>query len=413
MQSKVLALRFLLATTVFAVAAPALSAQSVERTYQRACDGGEIRRCTLLGLIYETGAGGDDPDVERAIELYRQACDFGLPIGCTRLALAQQSPPAGPRENGFARMGHIADGETGAPIVDAVVEIPRLGLRLMADAAGRVDFGTLPRGRHIVTAGKFGYERVEGELPVPWDSDFLMLLEPLAPDSDEALGGIFGRIVEDGTGVELAYVDVTIATDPPIQIVTGADGRFNVGSIEPGSVDVTFSLIGYEPRTTTVDVQAGATLELRASLATQAIELEPIEVIVGSGYLHRSGFYQRSRHSIGTQFTRSDLDRIDPMTVSEVLRRVPGVAVMDTRRGRVPITNRAGGPVGQGDCRLRPYLDGMAMFEWNIDDVLPGDLEAVEIYHGPSVPVEYARLVDPDGHYPCGVVLLWTTRGRR
>jgi hypothetical protein len=162
-----------------------------------------------------------------------------------------------------------------------------------------------------------------------------------------------------------------------------------------------------------VAVEAGATLELRASLSTQAIELEPIEVVVVSGYLHRSGFYQRSGHSIGTQFARSDLDRIDPMVVSEILTRVPGVAVLQTRRGVVPITSRAGGPVGQGDCRLRPYLDGMAMFEWNIDDVLPDDLEAIEVYHGPSVPVEYARLVDPDGHYPCGVVLLWTTRGRR
>ena len=413
MASRVMAPRLLLATLLLAAAATALSAQSVERTYQRSCDGGEVRSCTLLGLIYETGANGDDPDVERAIELYRQACDFGLPSGCTRLALAQQVPPAGPREGGFARVGHIADGETGAPIVDAVVEIPRLGLMLMADAAGRVEFGALPRGRHRVIAGRMGYDRVEGELPVPWDSDFLMLLDRTEPNAEDVLGGIFGRIVEDGTGTELAYVDVTIAADPPIQIVTGSDGRFNIGSLQPGTIEVTFSLIGYAPRTTTVVIEPGSTLELRASLSTQAIELEPIEVIVGSGYLQRSGFYQRSRHSIGTQFTRGDLDRIDPMIVSEVLMRVPGVAVLQTRRGVVPITTRAGSVLGQGDCRLRPYLDGIAMYDWNIDDVLMDDLEAVEVYHGPSAPPEYQGLVDPDGHYPCGVILLWTTRGRR
>jgi hypothetical protein len=408
-----MALRFLSVAWMFAAGVSALSAQSVERSHQRACDGGEVRSCTLLGLIYETGAGGDDPDVARAIELYRRACDAGLPSGCTRLALAQQAPPAGPREGGFVRVGHIADAETGAPIVDAVVEIPRLGLRFMADEAGRVEPGALPRGRHTVTAGKFGYERVEGDLPVPWDSDFLMLLERIEPTEEETLGGVLGRIVEDGTGRDLSYVDVTIHAATPIELVTGPDGRFSVAGLQPGPVDVTFSLIGYAPRTTTVVVEAGTTLEVRASLSTQAIELAPIEVVVGSGYLQRSGFYLRSRNSIGTQFTRSDLDRIDPVMVSQLLERVPGVAVLQTRRGAVPISARAGNPIGQGDCRLRPYLDGMAMHDWNIDNLRPDDIEAIEIYHGPAAPIEYQRLVDPDGHYPCGVVLVWTTRGRR
>ncbi len=405
-----MALRLILAALMLSVGPSALSAQGVEQRHRRACEGGELQSCTLLGLIYETGTGGDDPDVQRAIVLYQRACDFGLAAGCTRLALAQQRPADETPRSELERVGYIADASTGEPIPEAVLEIPELDIRLMADAAGRIALGELPRGRHEVIAGRFGYERVEGELPVPWDSDFLMLLERLSPSDQDMLGGIFGRIVEDGSGRDLGYVDVTIHAATPIQLLTGPDGRFNVGSLQPGPVDVTFSLIGYAPRTTTLVVEPGTTLEVRASLATQAIELEPIEVVVGSGYLQRRGFYQRSRNSIGTQLSRRDLDLIDPIAVSDVLLRVPGVAVLQTRRGSVPISTRLGSALGQGDCRLRTYLDGVAVYDWDIDQLRPDDLEALEIYHGPTAPIEYQSLMDPDGHYPCGAILAWTKR---
>lgn len=394
-----------------AAVVPPLSAQSVERTHERACDNGELRDCVLLGLIYETGTGDDAPDVQRAIPLYQRACEFGIEAGCVRLALAQQAPPAGPRQEGFVRVGYIADAETGAPIAEAVVEVPRLGLRVLADEAGRVDLGALPRGRHRVTAGRLGYDRVEGDLPVPWERDFLMLLDRIEPTEADTHGAIYGRVVEEGTGRELPYVDVTLAGESPVQLVTGPDGRFSVAGLEPGTLDVTFTLIGYEPRTTTLQIRPGETLEVRASLSTQVIELEPIQVIVGSGYLQRTGFYRRTRTSVGYQLSRADLDEIDPVVMSEVLMRVPGVNVLQTRRGAVPVTARLETALGQGECRLRPYLDGMAMFEWDFDSVRPGDVEAIEVYHGAAAPIEYSRLMDPDGHYPCGVILIWTTRG--
>src|SRR5262245_23819396 len=95
------------------------AAQNVQETYRRGCEGGEVASCTLLGLIYETGAGGQR-DLPRAMELYGRACDFGIEVGCTRLALAQATPPPPPDEDGFVRYGQVADSETGAPIPQAV-----------------------------------------------------------------------------------------------------------------------------------------------------------------------------------------------------------------------------------------------------------------------------------------------------
>ena len=117
---------------------------------------------------------------------------------------------------------------------------------------------------------------------------------------------------------------------------------------------------------------------MRAALSTQVIELEPIQVVVGSGYLQRTGFYRRTRTAIGYQLSRSQLDDMHPIVMSDVLMRVPGVRIIQNGRGAVPITTRLETALGQGDCRMRPYLDGMAMFEWNLDSLRPDDVEAID-----------------------------------
>ena len=401
--------RVLLAFILFAGGVRAAAAQDLERDNRRACEAGEMRACTLLGLIYETGAAGER-DLERAIELYQRACDFGLPAGCTRLAFAQGAPPDSARDNGYIRVGHIADAETGEPIGEAVVDVPLLNIRVLADEAGRVDLGRLPRGRHRVVAGRLGYGRLEGELPSPSDEDFLMLLDRTEPDEEATLGGVFGRVTEEGTGWALAYVDITLAGPPPVQTITTPDGRFSLAGLEPGPVEVTFSLIGYAPRTTTIIIQAGETLDIRATMSTQAIELPAIEVMIGSGYLERTGFYRRSRLAMGVQFTRRDLADIDAIVASDILLRAPGVSVVHGRDGARAVASRLGGATGQSECRLRAYLDGVAVHDFDLDTLRPDDLEAIEIYHGPSVPIEYSQLMDPDGVYPCGAILIWTRR---
>ena len=50
------------------------------------------------------------------------------------------------------------------------------------------------------------------------------------------------------------------------------------------------------------------------------------------------------------------------------------------------------------------------MFDWDFDLVLPGDIEGVEVFQGSGAPIEYRNIIEPDGTYPCGVVLIWTRR---
>lgn len=391
-------------------ARPAL-AQDVVRAHRAACEAGELASCTLLGLVYESGAAGER-DLDEALELYGRACDRGVEPACVRLRLASRSPLKPPPTDPYVRVGRVADAETGAPVPEAVVDVPALGLRVLADEAGRVDLGRLPSGRHRIVVRRLGYERVEGTLPVPWSTEFLTLLPPSAAAAEAPFGRIFGRVTDLATGEPLSDVEVVLLAGTEGRTVSNASGRFGFAGLEPGTVEVRLSRLGYETRTTTVTIERGRTVEIHAALSSRPIELEPIRVVVGSPYLERSGFYLRARSSAGSVFTRADLERFQPIGVSDVAARAPGVSVVRGRRGTEFVTLRESDRAYPGPCRLLPYLDGVRMTEWDVDAVRPEDLEAIEIYQGSDTPAEYANLYDMYGTPMCGVVLIWTRRGR-
>ena len=50
-------------------------------------------------------------------------------------------------------------------------------------------------------------------------------------------------------------------------------------------------------------------------------------------------------------------------------------------------------------CQLRIFVDGLPADGWDIDSIPPEYLEAMEVYQGLAVPIQYGP--------SCGVVLIW------
>ena len=395
---------------LLALAAPAASQTPDFHTEQAdSCALGDLRSCSVLGLIYESGAGGVR-DIGRATELYERACAREVEAACLRLELLSSQAVPAPSDP-FVRFGRVADAESGAPLANAIIELPNLDLRRIADQWGRVDLGRLPRGRHRILVRRYGYDEVTGELPVPWDSEFVLFMFPDEVDESPALGRVFGQITDAATGQPLANVEVTLLAPNPVQTITNPDGRFSFAGVPPGSAEVRVSMLGYEERREELRIQAGRTVEVYASLTTRPIELEPIEVVVGSAYLERSGFFHRARGGAGYVMTRRDLDRMQLLVLSEVFSRVPGVFVERTRFGVQLVSRREMGRDVPGACPLRAYVDGSPVLDFDLDTVHPDDVEGLEVHQGLAAPIEYRNLTNPDGTSPCGVVLIWTTRG--
>lgn len=399
----------LLVAVLLAPAAPASAQQPDFQTeHADACDSGELRSCAVIGLIYETGAGGVQ-DLGRALGLYERGCAREVAAACLRLDLLEEAPVARP-DDPFVRVGRVADAETGAPIPNALVELPGLDTRRIADPWGRVDLGRLPRGSHRIVVRRSGYDDIVGELPVPWDSEFVLFMYEDLVEDEPTLGRVYGQVTDASTGAPMPNVEVTVLAPNPVRTITNPDGRFSLAGIAPGTAEVRLAHLGYHERRHEIEIQAGRTVEVYAALTTRPIELEPIEVTVGSAYLERNGFFRRARSGAGYQITRRDLLAIDPIVVSDVFTRIPGVTTERTRQGTHLVTRRELARERPGGCRLRPYLDGMPMMDWDIDAVTPRDIEGIEVHQGLAAPIEYRNLTDPDGTSPCGVLLIWTTR---
>ncbi|HEV2129941.1 MAG TPA: Plug domain-containing protein [Longimicrobiaceae bacterium] len=124
----------------------------------------------------------------------------------------------------------------------------------------------------------------------------------------------------------------------------------------------------------------------------------------GTGLL--AGFHQRSTARVlGAFVTRADIEKQRAHTTTALLRRIPGVQL-------VPRPLGGGHTVMlRGTCAPMVYIDGIKvrLFSGTIDDlVTPQALEGIEVYRSAAeVPAEYSGL-----NAGCGVILLWTRRGR-
>lgn len=106
---------------------------------------------------------------------------------------------------------------------------------------------------------------------------------------------------------------------------------------------------------------------------------------------------RRRRGGAGFLITREDILEQRPRFVSEMLRRVPGGMLAPSGGGGYTLLLR-------GQCRPGIWMDGVRLGVRDVDNlVAPLELEAIEVYHGHQLPVEF-------GVDECGGILIWTRR---
>ena len=154
---------------------------------------------------------------------------LACPLADNLRAMDQVIDPAA----GFLRSGQVADRETRTPLSGAIVELPELGIRVVSDELGRVDLGRLPTGRHRLTAERVGYGRINlGELPVPWNEDFLILLDCDPTYDPQAPGRIAGRVTEESRRNRgVSNVAVTVLSPVKSRVVCKSERKLLDASV--------------------------------------------------------------------------------------------------------------------------------------------------------------------------------------
>jgi hypothetical protein len=167
-----------------------------------------------------------------------------------------------------------------------------------------------------------------------------------------------------------------------------------------GVYRLSVTLIGYSDLRDTLRVEADSELELSLPLSVSPIRLEPLVVVTDRRYAGlMKGFEDRRRMGFGTFMDREDIERRNPILFTDLFRLVPGARVVSTPPYGNTILLRA-------DCRPSLWVDGFRLLtEIGMDQLLPPmDVEAVEIYKGPSTPARFQT-------NSCGAIVVWTRRG--
>jgi TonB family protein len=228
----------------------------------------------------------------------------------------------------------------------------------------------------------------------------------LAQRGEVGTGGIRG-VVRDSIGHPVVGAQITIG-GTSLAAETDDNGEFVLAKAAPGELSLRIRRIGYRPDTLRVAVLAGETVPADFTLARIAVELDPL-VIQGRRNLtgRLAGFYERLSRSAGGHFlSREQIERRNPMNMTDLFRMVPGARVESRGFGRTVVRFRG--------ARNPPlvWLDGTPLYagEFDLDSVDPRSFEGVEIYAGPaSVPAEFLgnRGISSTG----GTIILWTREG--
>lgn len=299
--------------------------------------------------------------------------------------------------------GRVLDEATQVPLVGAAVSATyRLDgerrdrtLNAETEAGGVFHFCDVPPGTRVRVQAKYELaSSAQLEATVGADTLRIALAVPGSV--------ITGRIVEGGSGSGVGNAAVRLG-GTRLEALSASDGRFRFARVPPGRYELNVEHLGFLSVQDSVEVESSSTTDIAVTLSVEAVPLEPLQVTTRSFHLDRVGFYNRRERLAGSFLTRTELGNRPASYASDLLRGMAGIRLAPRRNSYGSM------PVGRGNCGFRYIVDGARIGPgFEIDDVRPDWIEAIEVYRGASeVPGEFSGPpTDPRAN--CGLIVVWT-----
>ena len=286
--------------------------------------------------------------------------------------------------------------------------------RAASDESGAYLVCDAPAAREIsIVASLTGVEGDEQAVTVT--AGTMRQLDLWIPLSDPSQGGnIIGRVLDSRSGTPLTGASVRLQ-EAGREAITNERGVFILRDVESGPDVINIEMIGYAEQEKVIQVLGGRAQDVVVRLTTEPIELTPmiVEVRSRSWFSDRAGLEDRMLSGNGVIFTADDLAELQPRVLGDLMRQVPGARVRTTGgtySGTWTVQFRGASNMLNEVCNPVIWMDGVkigndpVMFR----DITGPEIDAVEVYRGAAeVPGEFSG-----GDARCGVVVVWTRRGR-
>lgn len=209
---------------------------------------------------------------------------------------------------------------------------------------------------------------------------------------------------EDGVPIPGARVEIfgsrAVAT-------TNDEGEFQLAGVPGGTQTLVTHAIGFVPDERAVDLTDRHVPVIVGMLAVRRF-LDTVHVrATPPAFTSLVGFDERKRGGSGRFFTASDVERLHPHDVSDLLRHAPSLELSVDNHHNVTIRMR-------GDtqaCTPAIFLDGKQLVNWELADlnslIQPDEIGGMEVYTVSMTPAEFRT------KQGCGTILVWTRTPER
>jgi uncharacterized protein (DUF2141 family) len=331
--------------------------------------------------------------------------------------------PVRPRAQGTsAVIGQVRDPETLQPVGGAEVSIAWSQIDVSKEhgvtrtphvvydstnALGAFRICGLPNSMQATLQAKRG-KSVTAEIPIALgeqESELFartLLLSHIDSGAKAGNAAVSGRVVLEGAPTNAGSRVEVVGTDQVV--LTNEKGEFTINKLPSGSHVLLARHLGFGAQTVAVDLTSREAQRVTIKLPKYVAMIEPVVVNARrSANLDKVGFSQRKISGMGFFIGPDELKNRNPNRVTDILRTVPGLQIIDSPEGETVTSARNAG--GQ-DC-TQYYVDDMPWLSEEPGDVNQfvnaSEVVAVEVYQGSNVPAQYSR-----GMGNCTTIVLWT-----
>ena len=213
---------------------------------------------------------------------------------------------------------------------------------------------------------------------------------------------VIDGFVSDTNLVALGEATVTVLGSR-LHVTTSENGRFRINAVPAGKYILTLHRVGYVPVASAVQIGDGDTLRLSFAMNRIVTPLDTVVVTAKRVLDRMSGFEERRKFGFGRFVTAEDIERRSAIYVSDILRAMPDITVIETLRGETAYNTRT------SHCQFQFVLDEVLLPTPTDLHLLPSvhDVAGIEVYYGPAtIPLQYKS-----ANSGCGVILIWTKGG--
>jgi len=214
-------------------------------------------------------------------------------------------------------------------------------------------------------------------------------------------GGVLNGWVRTEDGVPVPGARVKIFNSD-VTALTSDDGAFELTGIPGGTQTLTTRAIGFVPDDRAVDL-TDQHLPIVIGLLSIRRFLDTVHVHASRpSVMSAVGFDDRRQSGSGKFFTSTDIERMHPHEVTDVLRHAPGVSLSTDNSHRVTIRMRG----DMESCTPAIFVDGKQLINWELSDlnglVQPEEVAGLEVYTPSMTPPQFRT------KQGCGTILVWT-----